>query len=117
MFNKAKIAETYNIGGFYEWKNIDIIKVVIKTVERLLGSKEGKDMDLITYVTDRKGYDMRYAIDSRKLQKELDWESSRHVVRNGTAGGTKDFKYEFTFLILINILWFIVYSWLLTVNH
>ena len=42
---------------------------------------------------------MRYAIDSRKLQKELDWESSRYVVRNGTAGGTKDFKYEFTILI------------------
>ena len=46
MFNKAKIAETYNIGGFNEWKNIDIIKVVIKTVDRLLGRKEGEDMDL-----------------------------------------------------------------------
>ena len=55
---------------------IDIIKVVIKTVNRLLGRKEGEDMDLITYVTDRKGHDMRYTIDSRKLQKELGWESS-----------------------------------------
>ena len=55
---------------------IDIIKVVIKTVDRLLGRKEGEDMDLITYVTDRKGHDMRYAIDSRKLQKELGWEPS-----------------------------------------
>ena len=61
----------YDICGFNEWKNIDIIKVVIKTVDRLLGRKEGEDMDLITYVTDRKGHDMRYAIDSRKLQREL----------------------------------------------
>ena len=66
----------HHIGGFNEWKNIDIIKVVIKTVDRLLGRKEGEDMDLITYVTDRKGHDMRYAIDSRKLQKELGWEPS-----------------------------------------
>ena len=64
MFNKAKIAETYNIGGFNEWKNIDIIKVVIKTVDRLLGRKEGEDMDLITYVTDRKGYDMPLTLES-----------------------------------------------------
>ena len=67
---------TYNIGGFNEWKNIDIIKVVIRTVDRLLGRKEGEDMDLITHVTDRKGHDMRYAIDSTKLQKELGWEPS-----------------------------------------
>ena len=77
IFHKYKIAETYNIGGFVEWKNIDIIKVVIQTVDRLLGRKEGEDMDLITYVTNRKGHDMRYAIDSRKLQKELGWEASR----------------------------------------
>ena len=76
IFHKGKIAETYNIGGFNEWKNIDIIKVVIKTVDRLLGRPEGADLDLITYVTDRKGHDMRYAIDSRKLQKELGWEPS-----------------------------------------
>ena len=76
IFHKGKIADTYNIGGFNEWKNIDIIKVVIKTVDRLLGRKEGEDMDLITYVTDRKGHDMRYAIDSRKLQRELGWEPS-----------------------------------------
>ena len=67
---------TYNIGGFNEWKNIDLIKVVIRTVDRLLGRKEGEDMDLITHVTDRKGHDMRYAIDSTKLQKELGWEPS-----------------------------------------
>ncbi len=67
---------TYNIGGFNEWKNIDIIKVVINTVDRLLGRKDGEDMDLITHVTDRKGHDMRYAIDSSKLQRELGWEPS-----------------------------------------
>ena len=76
IFHNGKTAETYNIGGFNEWKNIDIIKVVIKTVDRLLGRPEGADMDLITYVTDRPGHDMRYAIDSSKLQKELGWEPS-----------------------------------------
>ena len=76
IFHKGKIAETYNIGGFNEWKNIDIIKVVINTVDRLLGRKEGEDMDLITFVTDRAGHDMRYAIDSTKLQRELGWEPS-----------------------------------------
>ena len=88
VFHNGKVAETYNIGGFNEWKNIDIIKVVIQTVDRLLGrvkletSETGEtfetypDMDLITYVTDRLGHDARYAIDSRKLQAELGWEPS-----------------------------------------
>ena len=76
IFHEGKIAETYNIGGFNEWKNIDLIKVLINTVDRLLGRKEGEDMDLITYVTDRAGHDLRYAIDSTKLQKELGWEPS-----------------------------------------
>ena len=76
IFHKGKVAETYNIGGFNEWKNIDLIKVVIATVDRLLGNPEGHSLGLITYVTDRKGHDMRYAIDSRKLQKELGWEPS-----------------------------------------
>ena len=88
IFHNGKVAETYNIGGFNEWKNIDIIKVVIQTVDRLLGrvkletSETGEtfetypDMDLITYVTDRLGHDARYAIDSRKLQAELGWEPS-----------------------------------------
>ena len=76
IFHEGKVAETYNIGGFNEWKNIDIIKVVINTVDRLLGRKEGEDMDLITYVTDRLGHDARYAIDSTKLQRELGWEPS-----------------------------------------
>ena len=76
IFHKGKVADTYNIGGFNEWKNIDIIKVLIATTDRLLGRKEGADNDLITFVTDRKGHDMRYAIDSRKLQRELGWEPS-----------------------------------------
>ncbi len=76
IFHKGRIAETYNIGGFNEWKNIDIVRVLIATVDRLLGRDEGADLDLITYVTDRAGHDMRYAIDSRKLQKELGWEPS-----------------------------------------
>ena len=76
IFHKGTVAETYNIGGFNEWKNIDIIKVLINTVDRLLGRPEGADMDLITYVTDRAGHDLRYAIDSSKLQRELGWEPS-----------------------------------------
>ena len=76
IFHKGIPASTYNIGGFNEWKNIDIVKVLISTTDRLLGRSESIDLDLITYVTDRKGHDMRYAIDSRKLQAELGWEPS-----------------------------------------
>ena len=76
IFHEGKIAETYNIGGFNEWKNIDLIKVMIKTVDRILGNPEGYSDDLITYVTDRLGHDARYAIDSAKLQRELGWEPS-----------------------------------------
>ena len=76
IFHRAQVAETYTIGGFNEWKNIDIVKLLIKVTDRLLGRPEGADLDLITYVTDRAGHDLRYAIDSRKLQKELGWEPS-----------------------------------------
>ena len=76
IFHRGRVAETYNIGGFNEWKNIDLIKVIIRTVDRLLGNPEGESEKLITYVTDRLGHDMRYAIDSRKLQSELGWEPS-----------------------------------------
>lgn len=76
IFHRGKPGDTYNIGGFNEWKNIDLIKVLIKTVDRLTGKPEGTSDHLITYVTDRLGHDMRYAIDSRKLQKELGWEPS-----------------------------------------
>ena len=76
IFHKGRIAETYNIGGFNEWKNIDLIKVMIRTVDRILGNPEGHSLGLITYVTDRLGHDARYAIDSSKLQRELGWEPS-----------------------------------------
>lgn len=76
IFHQGRVAETYNIGGFNEWKNIDIVKVLIDTVDRLLGRPEGADSDLITYVTDRAGHDLRYAIDSSKLKNELGWEPS-----------------------------------------
>lgn len=76
IFHKGKIADTYNIGGFNEWTNIDLIKVIIKTVDKLLGREEGTSEKLITYVTDRAGHDLRYAIDSTKLKNELGWEPS-----------------------------------------
>lgn len=76
IFHKGKVADTYNIGGFNEWRNIDLIKVMIQTVDRLLGNPEGYSLDLITYVTDRKGHDLRYAIDSTKLANELGWQPS-----------------------------------------
>ena len=76
VFHKGKLGDTYNIGGFNEWKNIDLIKVMIKTVDRLLGREEGTSENLITYVTDRAGHDLRYAIDSSKLKDELGWQPS-----------------------------------------
>ena len=76
IFHDGTLGETYNIGGFNEWKNIDLIKVMIKTVDRLLGREEGTSDKLITYVTDRAGHDLRYAIDSSKLKNELGWEPS-----------------------------------------
>ena len=76
IFHRGKTADTYNIGGFNEWKNIDIVKVLVNTTDRLLGNPEGSSSDLITYVTDRKGHDLRYAIDSSKLKRELGWQPS-----------------------------------------
>ena len=76
IFHRGKVGDTYNIGGFNEWRNIDLIRVVIRTVDRLLGRSEGASEHLITYVTDRAGHDLRYAIDSRKLKDELGWEPS-----------------------------------------
>lgn len=76
IFHQGRIADTYNIGGFNEWTNIDLIRVVIRTVDRLLGNPEGSSEHLITYVTDRAGHDLRYAIDSSKLKNELGWEPS-----------------------------------------
>ncbi|MEA5071069.1 MAG: dTDP-glucose 4,6-dehydratase [Petrimonas sp.] len=76
IFHRGRTGETYNIGGFNEWKNIDLIRVMIRTVDRLLGRKEGESEKLITFVTDRAGHDLRYAIDSTKLKNELGWEPS-----------------------------------------
>ncbi len=76
IFHKGKAEDTYNIGGFNEWKNINLIKVIIKTVDKLLNRPEGTSEKLITYVTDRAGHDLRYAIDSTKLKTELGWEPS-----------------------------------------
>jgi dTDP-glucose 4,6-dehydratase len=76
IFHSGRAGETYNIGGFNEWKNIDLIKVMIKVTDRLLGRKEGESEKLISYVTDRAGHDLRYAIDSSKLKNELGWEPS-----------------------------------------
>ncbi|MGN0030233.1 MAG: dTDP-glucose 4,6-dehydratase [Marinilabiliaceae bacterium] len=76
IFHKGKVADTYNIGGFNEWKNIDLVKTLVKVTDRLLGNEEGASLDLITYVTDRKGHDLRYAIDSTKLSRELGWKPS-----------------------------------------
>lgn len=76
IFHRGRVAETYNIGGCNEWRNIDLIKVIIKTCDRLLGNEEGASDDLITFVTDRAGHDLRYAIDASKLRQELGWEPS-----------------------------------------
>ena len=76
IFHEGADGETYNIGGFNEWKNIDLIKVLIATVDRQLGRPAGASLQLITYVTDRAGHDLRYAIDSGKLNRELGWSPS-----------------------------------------
>lgn len=73
IFHKGKIGETYNIGGNNEWKNIDLIKLLCKIMDRKLGRQEGSSEKLIIYVKDRPGHDLRYAIDSSKLQNELGW--------------------------------------------
>lgn len=73
IFHKGKTGDTYNIGGNNEWKNIDLIKLLCSIMDKKLGRPEGTSEKLITYVKDRPGHDMRYAIDSSKLQDELGW--------------------------------------------
>ena len=76
IFHKGKVGQTYNIGGHNEWKNIDLIKKMCHIMDSKLGRTPGTSEKMITYVTDRVGHDMRYAIDSTKLQKELGWVPS-----------------------------------------
>jgi dTDP-glucose 4,6-dehydratase len=76
IFHKAKSGQTYNIGGHNEWKNIDLIQLLCKIMDQKLGRPEGESAKLISFVVDRAGHDLRYAIDSTKLQRELDWTPS-----------------------------------------
>ena len=76
IFHKGGIGETYNIGGFNEWKNLDVIKVLCKTVDAKIGKPAGTSEKLISYVTDRAGHDHRYAIDASKIMNELGWKPS-----------------------------------------
>ncbi len=76
VYHKGKIGETYNIGGFNEWTNLDLIKVVCKTMDKKLGRPQGESEKLITYVTDRAGHDLRYAIDAHKIMNDLGWQPS-----------------------------------------
>ncbi len=73
IFHQGRVGETYNIGGCNQWRNIDLVKLLIRTTDRLLGRTEGESESLISYVADRAGHDLRYAIDSSKLQSELSW--------------------------------------------
>jgi dTDP-glucose 4,6-dehydratase len=76
IFHEGKIGETYNIGGNNEWKNIDLIHLLCKIMDTKLNRTQGTSSGLITFVKDRAGHDLRYAIDSSKLQKELGWKPS-----------------------------------------
>ena len=73
ILEKGKLGETYNIGGHNEWKNIDLIHVIIKHTDELLGRSQGSSLELISFVEDRLGHDLRYAIDASKIEKELGW--------------------------------------------
>ncbi|MDX1760954.1 MAG: dTDP-glucose 4,6-dehydratase [Christiangramia sp.] len=76
VFHEGRTNETYNIGGFNEWKNIDLVKLLCQQMDQKLGRPEGESAKLITFVKDRPGHDLRYAIDATKINKELGWEPS-----------------------------------------
>jgi len=76
IFHKGRVGETYNIGGFNEWKNIDLIRLICRVMDKKLGRPAGESEKLITFVTDRAGHDLRYAIDATKIKNELGWKSS-----------------------------------------
>ena len=108
IFHEGKIYETYNIGGFNEWKNIDLINLLCEKMDVALGRKKGTSVKLIRYVKDRPGHDKRYAIDANKIKSELGWEPSlqfeeglvktidwylenQEWLRNITTGDYKDY--------------------------
>ena len=76
LFHKGKNHDTYNIGGFNEWQNIDLVKLLCTVMDKKLNRAEGESEKLITYVKDRPGHDLRYAIDATKINKELGWKPS-----------------------------------------
>ena len=76
VFHKGKTGESYNVGGFNEWKNIDLVKLLCRLMDEKLGREKGESEKLITYVKDRPGHDRRYAIDASKINKELGWQPS-----------------------------------------
>ena len=76
VFHKGKIGDSYNVGGFNEWKNIDLVKLLCRLMDEKLGRPQGQSEQLITYVKDRPGHDRRYAIDATKINKELSWRPS-----------------------------------------
>ena len=76
IFSKGKLGDTYNIGGHNEWTNIDLVKLLCKLVDEKMGNPEGHSKELITFVKDRAGHDLRYAIDASKLKDELGWVPS-----------------------------------------
>ncbi|MDE3253602.1 MAG: dTDP-glucose 4,6-dehydratase [Bacteroidota bacterium] len=76
IFHQGNVGETYNIGGFNEWKNIDLVKLLCKLMDQKLGRKQGESEAMITYIKDRPGHDRRYAIDATKLNRELGWKPS-----------------------------------------
>jgi dTDP-glucose 4,6-dehydratase len=76
VFHQGKVGETYNIGGFNEWKNIDLVRLMCRIMDKKLNRAKGESEKLITYVKDRAGHDMRYAIDASKISRELGWKPS-----------------------------------------
>ena len=111
VFHEGKNHETYNIGGFNEWKNIDLVKLLCQIMDQKLGRPEGTSQELITYVKDRPGHDLRYAIDASKINKELGWKPSvtfeeglektinwylnnEEWLQNVTSGSYKDYYHK-----------------------